>query len=420
MKILYVTQIVPYPPHGGVLQRGYNLLRELGKHHEIHLLAFHHPNELPHGEPVERSLRELRGFCRTVEYFKLWPKKSPAHMMAALALGALRSDPFSVLAHRSPALRARLRELCATPGAFDLVHLDTIALAQYAGDCGGIPLTLAHHNVESQLMARRAERERGFAQRWYVRSQAERLRRLEARVCRDFVNIMVSDADAETLRGICPDAHTCVVSNGVDTEYFRPRSGQETPLLVFTGGMGMFANRDAVHWFIDEIWPLVRVQVPEARFAAIGKFPSQHARESAARDPSIEVPGFVDDIRPVVARAAIYVVPMRVGGGTRLKVLDAMAQGKAIVSTTLGAEGIDATAGEHFELADDPASFAACVVKLLRDPTERARLGAAARKRIEEKYAWSALGEKLGRIYRQVTSSVAATQDQRHGNAETS
>ena len=408
MKILYVTQIVPYPPHGGVLQRGYNLLRELGKRHDVHLLAFHHPNELPHGEPVERSLRELRAFCREIEYFELWPKKSAAHMAAALARGAFSSDPFSVLAHRSPQLRARMRELCAPAGAFDLVHLDTIALVPYADECNGLPITLAHHNIESQLMARRAERERGFAQRVYVGWQAARLRRLEQRVCGQFMNIAVSDADAATLRDICPAARTAVIPNGVDTQYFHPRPGSETPLLVFTGGMGMFANRDAVHWFIDAIWPIVKARVPEARFAAIGKFPTQHARDAAARDSAIEVPGFVDDVRPWVARAAIYIVPMRVGGGTRLKVLDAMAQGKAIVSTTLGAEGIEATAGEHLRVADEPEAFAQAIIGLLADPQARARLGAAARHRVEEKYSWDVLGRKLEQVYAQA-ARVPAT-----------
>lgn len=407
MRILYVTQIVPYPPHGGVLQRGFNLLRELGKRHEVHLLAFHHPDELPHGEPVEHSKRELGTFCRGVEYFDLAPKKSPLHMATGLAFAAFHRQPFSVLAHRSAKLGSRIAELCRA-SRFDLVHLDTIALAPYAAACGGAPLVLAHHNIESQLMERRAEREQGSLRQLYVRKQAARLRRLEAEVSGQFaVNITVSQADAELLEKICPGARTAVIPNGVDTDYFHPRRGNETPTLVFTGGMGMFANRDAVHWFIDSIWPLVKAKVPNARFLAIGKKASQYALESAQRDPSIEVPGFVPDVRPFVERSAIYVVPMRVGGGTRLKVVDAMAQGKAIVSTSLGVEGIDGRDGEHFVVADDAATFAEKIVHLLNAPDERLRLGTAARLRAEEAYCWKSLGRQLDTVYTQVAQAAS-------------
>jgi polysaccharide biosynthesis protein PslH len=407
MRILYVTQIVPYPPHGGVLQRGFNLLRELGQRHEVHLLAFHHPDELPHGDPVEHSKRELGAFCRTVEYFDLVPKKSAAHMAAGLAMAAFHPAPFSVLAHRSGPLAERISQLCATAPGFDLVHLDTIALAPYAVHCGASPLVLAHHNIESQLMERRAEREKGFLQKLYVRQQARRIRRLEAQEAGRFAtNITVSPADAELLGQICPGARTAVIPNGVDTDYFHPRPGNETPTLVFTGGMGMFANRDAVHWFIDSIWPLVKQRVPEAQFLAIGKKASQYALDSAARDSAIKVPGFVPDVRPYVERSAIYVVPIRVGGGTRLKVVDAMAQGKAIVSTSLGVEGIEARDGEHFVVADDAQAFADRIVHLLHHPEERARLGAAARERAQKTYCWKSLGRQLEQVYLEVAQAA--------------
>jgi sugar transferase (PEP-CTERM/EpsH1 system associated) len=407
MRILYVTQIVPYPPHGGVLQRGFNLLRELGKSHEVHLLAFHHPDELPNGEPVELSKRELGAFCADIEYFDLAPKKSAAHMAAGLAMAAFHPEPFSVLAHRSSLLAQRISKLCAAKPGFDLVHLDTIALAPYSIHCGRAPIVMAHHNIESQLMERRAEREKGWLQKLYVRQQAKRIRRLESRVAGQFaINITVSQADAELLKQICPDARTAVIPNGVDTDYFHPRPGNETPTLVFTGGMGMFANRDAVHWFIDSIWPLVKQRVPEAQFLAIGKKASEHALASAARDSSIQVPGFVPDVRPYVERSAIYVVPIRVGGGTRLKVVDAMAQGKAIVSTSLGVEGIEGSDGEHFVVADEAQAFADRIVHLLQHPEERERLGAAARERAQKTYCWKSLGEQLNRVYAEVAQTA--------------
>lgn len=409
MRILFVTQIVPYPPHGGVLQRGYNLLRELGREHEVHLLAFHHPDELPFGEPLERSREELGRFCKAVEYFPLWPKQSAAHKLLALAAGALYPGPFSVLAHRSRPLARRIQAICDGPSPPDIVHLDTIALAPYRRYCGRVPAVLGHHNIESQLMARRAAHESGTAARMYVAAQTRRLTAFESREAAQFpLNIVVSEADGRMLSSLCPSASSASVPNGVDVEYFHPRPGEETPALVYTGGMNMFANRDAVEWFIESIWPLVKREVPDVRFFAIGQRPSAKVVDAAARDPSIEVPGHVSDVRPWVARSAVYVVPLRVGGGTRLKVVDAMAQGKAIVATTVGVEGIVGEDGRHFVLADEPAAFAREVVRLLRDPLERARLGAAARARAEDTYAWRILGGSLVGAYERVIAGARA------------
>ncbi len=406
MRILFVTQIVPYPPHGGVLQRGYNLLRELGREHQVQLLAFHHPDELRTAEAVEESRVELGKFCSAVEYFPLWPKASAAHKLVAFAAGAVYPKPFSVLAHHSSALARRIEALCATR-ACDLVHLDTIALAPFAKYCGDRPLVLAHHNIESQLMERRAEHETGTLARLYVQAQARRLRAYEQQQAGRFrLNITVSDADSDTLQRICPGARTAAIPNGVDTEYFTAREHDGTPALIYTGGMNMFANRDAVDWFLADIWPRIKAAVPEVKFFGIGPKPSARLLEAASRDPQVEAPGFVDDVRPWIARAAVYVVPLRVGGGTRLKMVDAMAQGKAIVATRVGAEGIAGEDGRHFLLADDAQNFADTVIGLLRDAARRRTLGAAARQRAEERYAWPILGAQLARHYEDVVKEA--------------
>jgi len=268
---------------------------------------------------------------------------------------------------------------------------------------------LAHHNIESQLMWRRAEHERGAFQRKYVELQAERLQRYEARVCGQFpLNVTVSEADAARLGEICPGVRTVVIPNGVDTDYFQPRWGLETPALVFTGGMNMFANRDAVEWFLDAVWPMIKSQVPDVRFFAIGQRPSPRVLDAAGRDGSVLAPGHVPDVRPWVEKAAVYVVPMRVGGGTRLKIVDAMAQGKAIVSTKLGAEGIEGEDGVHFVLADEPRDFAARVVEMLSRPDLRRQLGEAARACVESRYSWGRLGQRLGDAYAEVVAEYRA------------
>lgn len=404
MKVLFLSQIVPYPPHGGVLQRGYNVLRELGGRAEVALCAYVHPDEMPTPEAVAASRQAMLGFCQTVDYVSLWPKQSAVHRVAALALSATSSTPFSVIAHRSASLR---RIIAARTAAtrFDVIHVDTLALMPFVPPSSDAGTVLTHHNIESSLMERRAHAERQLLARAFLTREARKLRayeRFAARTCD--VNITVSTPDAELLKGLAPEARTWVVPNGVDTSYFMPDGTAEEPALIYAGGMNMFANRDAVTYFVREIWPQIRAAVPGVRFYAVGQDPPAELRAFADTDPQITVTGKVPDVRPFIRRAAIYVVPLRVGGGTRLKVLDGLSLGKAMVSTTIGCEGIAVTPGTHLLVADEPARFAHHVVSLLQQPEARRRLGAAGRALIEERYAWPVIGGQLMAAYEDAMS----------------
>lgn len=399
MKVLFLSQIVPYPPHGGVLQRGYNLLRELGRDARVHLLAFVHPDVLPTEAACRESLEALQKFCETVEYFPLWPKASPVHRLAGLAASALSSLPFSVLAHRSAAFKRRVSELISANG-FDIIHVDTIALAQFLEPKQSIATVLTHHNIESQLMERRAGAESRLLAKWFLRRETDKLRSYEAAMAPGFdLNLFVSQPDEQTLIERVPGLRTAIVPNGVDVEYFTPAQGQDAPALIYTGGMNMFANRDAVMFFLNEIWPLIRRQVPAVRFFAVGQDPPKDLLALAARDNQVVVTGYVDDIRPLVRDAAVYVVPLRVGGGTRLKVLDAMAMGKAMVSTSIGCEGLEVRPDEHLLVADRPERFAERTVMLLGDRDRRLALGRAARDLVERRYSWGRVGQQLMQAY---------------------
>lgn len=395
MTILFLSQIVPYPPHGGVLQRGYNLVRQLGRRARVHLLAFVHPDVLKTDAAVEESRAVLSEMCETVEYFPLWPKRSRGHRLAALAAGACSSQPFSVIAHRSATFGRRVTDTLAAR-RFDLLHVDTLALAPFVERHRAIPSVLTHHNVESMLMARRAEVERGALARRFLAREAAKLQAYESLVSPTFdVNIFMSPQDEAALASRVPGLCGAVVPNGVDVEYFAPDATPETPALIYTGGMNMFANRDAVMHFLEAIWPAIVAARPDVRFYAVGQDPPKDLLALAARDPRIVVTGYVDDIRPFVRQAAVYVVPLRVGGGTRLKVLDAMASGKAIVSTAIGCEGLDVTPDEHLVVADRPDAFAQATLRLLADHERRRAFGAAARARVERRYAWSVVGTEL-------------------------
>lgn len=413
MKVLFLSQIVPYPPHGGVLQRGYNIVREIARRHELHLLAFLHRDILKTTAEVEHSRSVLRGFCKSVEYFDLWPKRSRLDKVLAIGAGLALPEPFSVIAHRSADFARRVREVVSEQG-IDVVHYDTIALARFIHSAAGIPSVLTHHNIESQLMARRAAVERWPAST-YLAMQTRKLVAYEKSMSPRFdVNVMMSELDAEGLRQLAPSVETAVVPNGVDVSYFSPGDEPEEAAMIYTGGMNMFANRDAVMHFVDNIWPAVKAARPDARFDIVGQDPPAELLQRAQRDSGLRIHGYVDDVRPLVRKAAVYVVPIRVGGGTRLKVLDALAQGKAIVSTAVGCEGIQVTERKDILIEDEPAAFARQVVALLNDPAWRRELGVAARGLAESRYAWGPIGERLAEAYeraivlRRATSGQAA------------
>lgn len=409
MNVLFLSQIVPYPPHGGVLQRGFNLVRELGRQARVHLLAFVHPDELRSPEQVDEAHRVLAGFCHRVEFFPLWAKGTIWERAAALVGGLASPCPFSTVAHRSPPFRRALETAIATT-PFDIVHVDTIALTPFVEPRPPVATVLTHHNIESMLMGRRAMVEKNRLARLVLGRESRKLARYEAKKSPTFdLNITMSEADAAALRAVVGPVRTAVVPNGVDTQYFRPAPMKETAAVVYTGGMNMFANRDAVlHWLAD-IWPLVTQRVPDVRFFAVGQDPPRELLDHAARDPRIVVTGRVPDVRPYVREAAIYIVPIRVGGGTRLKVLDAMSSGKAIVSTSIGYEGIDVRPGEHLLVGDTPVAFAEAVAALLGDEPRRRVLGAAARARVEQAYAWPVVGRHLMDAYRRAVAAHGET-----------
>jgi sugar transferase (PEP-CTERM/EpsH1 system associated) len=410
VRVLFLSQIVPYPPHGGVLQRGYNLLRELGRHATVDMLAFVHPDTLPTPSALDDSRTALGRFCERVEYFPLWAKTSRWHKVAALLTSAVSARPFGTIAHRSPAYKQRVAEAMAS-GRYDIVHVDTIALSQFVENGRRIPAVLTHHNIESSLMSRRAKVETQPLARAFLRREAAKLAEYERRASPTFdLNILVSAVDERALQESIPGLRTAVVPNGVDVEYFSPGAAPDAKALIYTGGMNMFANRDAVMFFLKDVWPAIKAQVPGVRFFAVGQDPPAELTALAGNDPQITVTGYVDDIRPYVRQSAVYVVPLRVGGGTRLKVLDAMAMGMPLVATTVGCEGLNVKAGEHLVVADAPEAFAASTVALLKDPARRATLGRAARALVEREYAWHVVGRQLVGVYEEVLAARSRAQ----------
>jgi len=403
LRILWLSHFVPYPPTGGNLQRSYHLLRQAAGHHRVHLVSLNMRAVLPTRDLVDDAVRELSRLCVRVDVFPNPWDRSSLHRLAIAGLSFFHPQPYDRNWLRSAALRAYLKSLAGTE-TFDLIHVDTVGLVPYATPFDGVPIVLNHHNVESQLAHRRAEREEHPFRRLYFRRDAGKLQRLERRVCAAVaVNLTVSELDAARLREIAPAARTCVIENGVDVDYFRPGvTGQsDTGGLVFAGTLNWYPNQEAVRYFLREVWPALLQDDPRRHVTFVGRDPPAELQE-AARDRRVLVTGRVEDVRPYLDAAAIYVCPIRDGGGTRLKILDAFAMAKPLVATALAVEGLDVEDGRHYLRAETPGEFVAQIRRLEGDAPLRKRLGQAARDLVVGRYAWDAIGRKLDGAYRQV------------------
>lgn len=398
-KLLFLCQTLPFPPDGGVQIRTYNVLRLLARAFDVTALCFYRAG-ICRSEAAVRSavagLEALPGVA-SVEAFPIPQEHSRARLVWDHLRSVASRRAYTVFSYASADFRARVEELLRTR-AFDLVHVDSLDLSGYLPLLRGTPVVCVHHNVESALLRRRAENESSPLRRRYVALQAELLEAEERRWCgRVALNVAVSEEDRTRFGRLAPGAPFTVVPNGVDTGTFRPAAVPQQG-LVFVGGYSWYPNRDALAHFADDILPLLRAQVPEVEVRWVGRAPDEVRRAYRERH-GLELTGYVEDIRPLVHRAACYVVPLRVGGGTRLKILDAWAMGKAVVSTRVGCEGLDARDGENILVRDDPAEFAAAVRRVLEDEGLRARLGEGARRTAEEAYEWEVIGRSMAADY---------------------
>ena len=400
MNILWLSHNVPYPPKTGVLQRNYNLVREASKLGNVHLVAVFQKAILPIRYDMEEIHRELGKFCKSIEIIYLPIDSSKVMWLWTVLKSIFTTDPYSVNWIKSRQMHHRIRQITSKI-KFDIVHFDTISLAEYFDDVGIAHKILNHHNMESHLMERRSSIEKNILKKFYYQMEAKKLRRYEETHCKKFdINFTVSQDDKELLQELIPGCRIEVIPNGVDTDYFRREDIQPSPgTLVFAGGMNWYPNRDAILHFCREIWPLLKKGFPEISLTVVGAQPPRELLELAERDPKIVATGFVDDVRPYFANAEVYICPMRDGGGTRLKILDTLSMSTALVSTTIGCEGIKVTPETNVLIADTPVEFVTQVKRVFQDPELRKRLGREGRKLVEEKYSWEVIGNTLRAVY---------------------
>lgn len=400
-RLLYLGHNLPYPPHEGALIRSYHTLRILSQAYDVSALLFFRKSAHATQSSRDSALATLSRFAR-VAAFPIEQEFSTVRLVWDHVRSLLTSTPYTRWAHESRGARTQLAEWLRE-ARFDIVHVDSIDLLAYLRDLPPIPTVLAHHNVESALLRRRADVERGW-KRWYIRYQATLVERAERTWCaRAHLDVAVSAEDAAQIERIAPGCEILIIPNGVDTEALRPSLREPSDDLLFIGGYSWFPNADAMEHFAADILPIIRAHRPETRVRWIGKAPP--AVISRFAHIGVDMLGYVDDIGPYAAEASCLVVPLRVGGGTRLKILDAWALGKAVVSTSIGCEGLDARDGENILVADEPAAFAEASLRVLSDAGLRRRLETEGRKTAVQFYDWNNLGDLMLRRYAALRSA---------------
>jgi len=401
MNILWLSHTFPYPPKGGVYQRSYNLIKETSQKHNVYLIAVSDRKIKNLSEAVEH----FKGFCSEVSIIELPFNNLSKYFIALKSFFSLK--PYTTQWIQNIEARKTIRHFIHKLN-INVVHFDSIDVAPYIDEVKDLPKVLNHHNIESQMMMRRFIKEKNLLKKIYFFVEAIKLKKQEKILCAQFrSNVVVSNLDKDRLLKVCPSIKIDVIPNGVDINYFAPtQQNYEPNTLIFAGGMTWYPNRDAMQYFCNKIWPLIKTYYPDVKMTIIGRNPPKNILKLSRLDPNIIVTGFVDDIRPYAERTHVYVCPIRDGGGTKVKILDALAMGKPIVAHPIAIEGIDGKAGEHFLLAKTPAEFLQQISNLFDNHELCKRLSHNGRELAIEKYDFKKIGEKLSCVYESILSEV--------------
>ena len=401
MKILFLMSQIPYPLDTGAKIRTFNLISNLSRENSITLFTF--------GDAGQESqkITALREFCKKIELVH----KTENNIFISALFNLFSGCPYAVDKYYSKEMSDKIAGLLEKE-SFDLIHCDSLQVSRNVLKLKNIPKILTEHNIESQILQRAAERESDILKKAYLYLQYLKLKKYEIFACKQFDRVItVSEEDKKFLSKFISEDKISVVPNGVDTGYFSPqsivRSPQNEETLVFTGSMDWLPNRDAVTYFCKDILPLIWNVKKNLRFYIVGRNAPKSIVELGKNDARIVVTGSVDDVRPYMERTIVFVVPLRIGGGTRLKILEAFAMGKAVVSTSIGCEGLDVIDGENIAIVDKPIDFAYRVMELLNNEGLRNRLALNGRSLVEKKYRWDTVSGLLDKAWHDLVNKRA-------------
>lgn len=387
MRILWLKTELLHPVDKGGRIRTYHMLKALRREHRVTYLAL--DDGSAGGDARERAAE----YCHELVLVphRTRPKFS-AGFYAELAANLASPLPYFMRKYESRGMRREI-ERRAAAGEFDVLVCDFLQPSINVPARLALPAVLFQHNVEAMIWRRHYEVQTNPLKKFYLYGQWRKSAAYERAACRRFDRVVaVSRDDAEVIAREYGVSEVSDVPTGVDTEFFRPSGAvaREPRDLVFTGSMDWLPNEDAIQFFTREVLPRVRARVPGVTLTVVGRNPYPSLVELGRRDPSIRVTGRVDDVRPFMERAAAYVVPIRVGGGTRLKIYEAMSMGMPVVSTTVGAEGLPVRDGEELLIADSPDDFAAATVRVLEDAELAGALGRRAAETVRARFGWAA------------------------------
>jgi len=391
VRLLFLSMFCPLPANNGVKMRTWAVMRALAAEgHELTLATFANPAQ------ANGHSAELFEVCRHVECV---PRALNSLSSSADYWGRLRgvfsSLPYGVQQARSEEMERCILSLLRNR-RFDAVVSEQADPLINLPPSVSVPVILDNQNVDHLILQRYLSFERNPVKKCYAWLECWKTLRWQREACRRSVMALAcSEYDRAAIQAFAPQVPLMVAPNIVDTYHYQPSVAEQPYTVLYQGGMDWYPNRDAVEFFTSAIWPKIRALVPEARFVVGGRSPSDEFRRRFAAVPRLEFTGTVPDMRAEIAKASVCVVPLRIGSGTRLKILEAAAMAKPIVSTRVGAEGLDFVDGEEIVLADEPVAFAHAVAALLTDPARRQRLGESARRRVELQYGLPALRAAL-------------------------
>lgn len=391
MNILLTLRQPLVPADTGGKVRSLNILSRLAKRASIHAISFADPiNEA--GAIAE--MKHLFDSYTPVSWREA--KKYSPRFYAGIAATQLGPWPYFLSKCNRPEFVAAVQAL-ENRRRFDLVFCDFLHTAAPLMNLHSRPKAVFQHNVEYLLRKRKWEVETNLFRKWVLKNEWTKTRAIEAEVCRNCDSVLaVSPDDKNTMKQEFGISHVSVLPTGVDTDYFQPSASGSLPgRLVFVGSMDWDPNEDGIAWFLRNAYQRIRSAAPSASLTVVGRNPSSSLRSIASNYPNVELTGRVSDVRPYVSEAEVVIVPLRVGGGTRIKIPEAMAMGKAVVSTTIGAEGLPFRAGRQLCIADQPEDFAEAIITLFHDRPLRDSFATAARKVVVEKHSWNSVVDSL-------------------------
>ncbi len=396
MRILFLSPTLPFPLTDGGRIRVFNLLKQIAQNNDVTLLAL---ETQPTDKNSIANVEQLGVKVHLVQYDSTLPPLSPKTFFSAL----FKKQPITVARYDVPVYQRKFKELLTTE-TFDIVHYEMFHTAQFHTETD-LPSVLSLQNVDSAIWHRlQSETENIFYKCAYW-SQQRAFQRYERVLSPKFdVVTCTSEVDAAVFERHCAEDTVKVIPNGVDITHFSPdHASEDAAHLIYIGSMDWYPNEDAVSFFAEEILPQIQTDVPDVKFTIVGGNPSEQVQRLADME-GVVVTGRVPEIKPYFAEATVFVVPLRIGSGTRLKILEALAMGKAVVSTTVGAEGLALRDGEEILIADEPDTFANAVTRLLTDRELRQKIGTNGRVRVEQDYDWRSIAERLHKVYESLLS----------------